>query len=859
MRNIKKIISILICFTLIMSFPFGAVNAETALDNVLMSEYRGLFQALDMELMSPGTMVTRGQFITNLVELMGFGSYGTSVQTFLDVNPDNEKLHSAVEYAVGIGALSKADNFYPDRQITCQEALKITVEALGYGKDAQFRGGYPTGHYTVASMIDLLDGIDINADFTSDTMYTLLGNAAHTNVKVMTSCKSDGELVGYTLEVTEPLLSAYRDVTRINGVITASDSGYLYDSTQNLDSGKVMIDDVEYAVKKGVICPLGYYANAYAQKSGNKLVIIYADISSNVVTTVPASQISDFKSNTFYYYDAKDREKKVSIDSEMVVLYNGKTLENYKKDDILIRDGYVELVDNNSNGSFDILCVWNATYLLVDYVNVYSNEYDYVFYDKNRKNNIFITSETNFRSNVNLSSIAKEGVLETFVSKDQKFVTINLLGESVSGSVSEVGYGGTIYVGGKEYETTAYFNEFYGSLLTPGKTFSFVVDSLGKAVAATSAGTATMKYAYFDEMADAVKGLDDSVKLKLFTEDREVITPKLASKVTVNSTTKNARDCVSLLASSKGELIKYKLNDAGEISKINTESEVEGIFDPAQDGADTLKRFRFTGDDSETLVYYKEFGYIVPHFTLSSATKIFKISLGETNDEEKFSLTNLSFLKNDARIASNSIRPYNVTVYGLAGAVLYKTNEAAATSVSSTSSSAMVAGCSMALTEDGDEVYKIKLYSGNKFYDYFIKKDARFLSGLTFNENGYPFNNGDVIRYVLDGKGEYLLTAVKDFDGKTKTLLFNASDNTELHYYYGQLYAEGEGSVAIRKDDGSIIYIPHTIGDAGILEDGEIMTHPKEKITTYLQMGEDCHKVILRCYYSSVWQTYVIK
>ena len=552
MGNIKKIISLFICFTLIMTFPFGAVNAETASDDDLLSEYRGLFQALDMELMSQGTIVTRGQFITNLIELMGFGSYGTSVQTFSDVGPDNEKLHSAVEYAVGIGAVSKSENFYPDRAITCIEALKITVEALGYGKDAQFRGGYPTGYYAVASMIKLDDGIDINAEFTADTMYTILGNAAHTDVKVMTSYNTDGEFVGYTLEATEPLLSAYRNITRIEGVITASDSGYLYDSTQSLDSGKVMIDDVEYAVKKGVICPLGYWVNAYAEKSGNRPVIIYADISSNSVTNIPASKISDFTSNTFYYYDAKDREKKVTVSSDMVVLYNGKALENYKKDDILINDGYVDIIDNNSNGSPDVLCVWNATYLLVDYVNVYSNEYDYIFFDKNRKNNIFITSETNFRSNVDLSSITKDSVLEAFVSKDKKFVTINLLGETVSGSVSEVGSNGTIYVGGKKYESTAYFNEFYSSLATPGKTFSFVVDSFGKAVAATSAGAATMKYAYFDNMSDNGNGLDDSVKLKLFTEAGEVITPELASKVVINSASKNARDCVSLLASSKG-------------------------------------------------------------------------------------------------------------------------------------------------------------------------------------------------------------------------------------------------------------------------------------------------------------------
>lgn len=859
MGNIKKLISIVICFTLIMTFPFAVAEAGSASDGVLLTQYRGLFSALDMEQLPAGVPVTRGQFVTNLIGLMDFGTYGSGKQTFTDVTAQNESLYSAVEHAVGIGAVSAAEKFYPDRAVTYAQACKMTVEALGYGQDAQYRGGYPAGYFAVASSLDLDDGIDVNSEFTSDTMYILLGNAANTNVKVMTSCKSDGEFFSYTLESTEPLLQAYRDISKVEGVITASDSGYLYDSTQTVDTGKIMINDVEYAVEKGVVCPLGFYANAYAEKRGNRQVIIYADVSDNNVTKISSSQVVDYDTSELKYYNANDREQRLKLTGDTVVLYNGKALEDYTKSDILISDGYIEAVDNDSNGSVDILCVWDAKYLLVDYVNVYSDEYDYVFYDKNRKNNIFIDSETNYRCNVDLSSISKENVLEAFVSKDGKFVKINLLSEKVSGSVDEVGSFGEIYIGGKEYETTSYFDEFYGLFAAPGKTVSFATDSFGKAVAVITAGGKSMKTAYFDNMADTANVLDDSVKVKLFTEDGEVIISTLADKVTVNSATKKAGEWIGLLNSVKGELIKFQQNDDGKICKINTESEDEGIYDALSDGADTLKRFRFPGDDADTTVYYKIFGYIVPHFTLNSSTKIFKINTGESDDEERFALGSLSFLRNDEKIPGNSIRPYNVTVSGVAGAVLYKTSDAASTNLSITSASAIVADCSLALDNAGNDVFKIKLYASDKFYVYYIKKDAKFLKGLTLNEEGYPFNVGDLIRYAVDDKGEYLLTAIKDFDYATETLLYNADDNTELHYYFGQIYAEGDGSVAIRKADGSIIYVPAVIGDVGIVEDGKVLTQPREKVTTYIQMGEECHKILIRCRYSSAGQIYVFK
>lgn len=858
MKN-KKITALLMCMVLLFSAPCVHAYDSAAADEALLEQYLGLFDALGIDTVPSDSTVTRGGFIITLISLMDFDTHDFNRHTFADVSTSNSELLSAVEYAVGIGAVSAGEFFYPDRPITYPEACKMTVEVLGYGKDAQWKGGYPTGYLAAASSIDLDVGVNTDGEFTAADMYVLLGNAANTRIKVMTSCDENDGFVTYTLEPSASFLEVYRGITKAEGIITAGGGGYLYDSTAELDRGKVMIGDEEYYVADGVICPLGYYACTYISTRGSKNEIIYADISDNRVTTVAASQLSDFDGTALSYTDASGNDKVIRCGSDTAIVYNGKACENYSADDIIIKDGYIEAIDNDGNNTVDVLSVWEAVYLEVDYVNVYSSQHDYVFYDKNRKNNIFVnTDDMSVSCNTALSSIKSGNVIEAYISKDKSFVKINLTGNTVSGTISEIGTDGRLYIGDKCYTATAYFKEFYSKEVSCGKNISIAVDSFDRAIAVASAAAGSMKLAYLDSTAKR-GSLDASLLLKLFTEDSEVITPAFADKVVLNGQSESAESVYAKLSASQGQLIKFTLNTDGDVAKINTEGGEEGIFDLASDGADALKRFRFENDETETTVYYKIFGYFVPYFTLNSSTKIFCVSTGESSDEDRFSIGTLSFLGNDEKVSSDTLRVYNVDIAGCAGALLYKNDAAASVSLSVTSSTAMVASCTNAIDSEGIEVYKIKLYSSDKYTVLYIQKDAAFIKAMNLKEGEFPYNTGDIIRYAADDKKGYMLTAVKDFDAKTRSLIYNAGHNTELHYYYGSIYAIGESSVAIKQSDGTVIYVPAVIGDVGIVENGEVFTQPKEKVTSYVQMGDECHKILIKCRYSSPTQIFVYK
>ncbi len=84
-----------------------------------------------------GKSVTKSEFITLLVRVMGWELVTTDSSSFTDVSKD-KWYHSYVETAVAHGAvLKETDSFSPDKQITRLEIAEAIVRALGYNDLAE--------------------------------------------------------------------------------------------------------------------------------------------------------------------------------------------------------------------------------------------------------------------------------------------------------------------------------------------------------------------------------------------------------------------------------------------------------------------------------------------------------------------------------------------------------------------------------------------------------------------------------------------------------------------------------------------------------------------------------------------------
>ncbi len=856
----KKILTALFVSILLITSSFCTIYADIEIvtqteksADLAYLNYYGILSKIGLSAPEDMTaQVTRGDFIVNLYKLMNGENIRFSNQSFSDVSYDIPEVLYAAEYAVAIGAISPSGKFYPNDFITREQAFKIVVIALGYGAEASVRGGWPYGYVYMADKCSLSDGVDDDGVFDGYDMYMLLGNAANTYVNSVSSISPDKS--GYVTEIYEisaPLLEVYYDIIHTDGIINASDGGYLY-SNEACDSDFVMIGDTAYWKSDGISCPLGYYADVYAQKKDSGLYeIIYADISKNKVVNIHHDEFISITDTSVVYYNEKGNEKRLSMSSDSAFVYNGKAYPAFNPASFSLADGYLRAISNDGDSVADVIEICEPKYLAVRYADTFNNDYELILYDKNNLNHIYITDDTAVYSDRALNDISAGSVVQAYVSKDGLRIQIDILDEIISGTVTALGANGEMYIDDIAYEVTDYFKRFYSNTVTLGAAISVAVNASSRVIALSELPEGTMSLCYLDNIIRK-NGVSKAVVLKLFDSSGTVSTPTLSDKVRINGSVVDSASAYTTLQGYVGTMILCNSDSDGYITKINCESSVSGIYNSSSDGNNTLKRYKFPGSDSETKIYYKSFGYFVPHFCISSSTKIFVVAQSENDDSKRFKIGGLSFLGNDTRVNSNSVIPYNVTEDGHAGILLYVTSEAKAPSLTKESSSALVAKCTIALDSDGDKLYKLVLYSSNKFTEYYISAEADFIKNKNLPEGTFPFDVGDYIRYSTDNSGKYIRNATVDFAMKTKSLNANYDDNTEMHYYYGKLYSVGDSSFGILLDNGDIVYLSSGAGDVGVVENEEVNTYPIKRMPTYTQVGDECANILVKCRYSGV-------
>jgi len=858
-KPIQKIISLMLCIGMLISisqfsFVFANESTENYNDAKAAKEFLNAIGASvnnDAVMSAPAT---RGDFLTALMSLMNLISpYGPETK-FADI-AQGTLLANATNFAVAVGIIAPAENFYPNNQVTYTQAAKMCVEALGIGKKAVAIGGYPHGYLRLANESDLNKGLSGNEEMNIADMYVMLANLCEANAYTFSSFEYSQGVTSYNLKEGKTFMEVYMDICKAEGIVDAANGSYLYDNNSYFDTGCISVDDVIYSLSDGVECSLGLNVEVFYKNEGRTIEeAIYIRPIENSIKVVSYNSSPKLTDGKLVYYDVSDKEKKLSIDPLVAVMYNGRADNSISDVDFTIKSGYIEAIDNDDDNVYEVLSIWEPDYLEIGAVNVYNN----IIYDAHYKTNIdFDDSDITFHCDKKIEYYNAGDVLEAFVSNDGKYVKVTTMNNSVSGVVSEYGANGEIYVNDVKYETHPYFDEFYRKNIELSKTMTFVVNADGLIVAAKLSDLSEFKYAYFDAIKKK-DGLSPEVLIKLYTEDDEVLETKLAEKIKINGSAKTAAEAHDMILSQTGSIIRYQLNGEGKISAINTVLDEEGVYEPVSDGFDALKRYRFPNDESETLIYYKTSGYFVPHFTINTSTAVFCVSPDTTlDDEERFSLAKtLTFLDNDERVPANTLKAYNVSDAGCADALLYSAKVDTDVNIDY-APFGIIAECTEALDNDGDEAFKIVMYVNDSYITKYIDKDAHFVKDMNLTEGEVPFHMGDVIRYTESGGR--ITNAAKDFDGETKTLLNNEGDNKMVHYYYGKIYAFGASSVAILKDDGAIAYVPYTIKNVCMVDENDVYTAPQDVIATYKQVGDKATKILVKCRYSAVAQVYTFK
>lgn len=154
----KKFIGILLTAILILTASvnvFAESEKETAAQEL---EKYGIVRRNHLGALTVEGPVTRAGMAKMLVLMMGLTPKSGDCE-FTDVPKD----HSASGFIARASAFGIVNGmgdgtFLPDEYITYQQAMKMIVCALGYGVDAERKGGYPHGYVVTAMNLGLAPG-----------------------------------------------------------------------------------------------------------------------------------------------------------------------------------------------------------------------------------------------------------------------------------------------------------------------------------------------------------------------------------------------------------------------------------------------------------------------------------------------------------------------------------------------------------------------------------------------------------------------------------------------------------------------------------------------------------------------------
>lgn len=591
-RMRKRFIALITAFLVVIcTLPSVAKAAETA-DNEF-SEEIAVLAALNIystEIdedfgVDPDEAVKAGEFL------------GAVLKMRLNDIDENAELTGL---AVQCGIIDNSAAIEPSERITLNEALKIILNAMDYKMLARAKGGYPTGYIKLANEVGLLSGLKASGSeqITLGTMLKLLSNAIDAPAAQIDVFGQNE----YSFKTTEGItaLSVYRDIYKIRGRVNENSYTALSD-VSHLKNGEVRIDNTVY--KSGNTAAeeyIGKEVEAYVQGGKNVIkpeIVYISDYNcNNSEITLDAEDITDLSDGftELKYQREGERERSAVLSPVRRVIYNGVLYDDFTREDIMVEEGAVRLLDNDGDGIYDIVFVdcFNTT-IFVNYISTY----DRLIYSQ-YSNSSAVSFEELYRESgddenlillggekIKLSDIKKNDVVCVSKSKNpsKKLAKVYVTRQSITGmlksvnaarrEISVVTENGTEkYKLGKVFideqkEAKSKFPE-----LTAGNEYVFYLNAQGKVAAAISEEDAGWQYILILGMGKE-KGLGTNVDVKFLNSSGAWVKASLSKKMEYQNEPKTAAEVFSALAGGgrcTPQVAYAKLDSSGNIKKLRT-------------------------------------------------------------------------------------------------------------------------------------------------------------------------------------------------------------------------------------------------------------------------------------------------
>ncbi len=597
--------------------------------------------------------VKRADAAKALVKLLGYDSMvGGNNGMFYDV-PDYHESAGAISVISSMGVMTGAGDglFVPDGEILKSEFVKAIVYALGYGWRATYEGGYPTGYLTVAKRIGLLDGIegDFSAPLTRAELVKILKNSL--DVPIYTVVAVNGESIELAADKNETLLTYFHSIYTDEGVINSNRSVSLL-STFPANDESVIIGDTEVYVGDliDVYDYVGYEVeyNYYYDKAAEKNYLMNFSLTDgNVVTELSWRDIaSNSSSLKIVAYDENYDTIDYEIDKNATFIYNKERIDAGIKEKILNSNGNLRMVDGDDDGAYDVVFISNYKY---DKVKSNSITRSKMLYGENEIHDFSATEIITVRSNgeiVSADDILAEDIVEITESADGKVVDINVILTSTAVNGVTVKEDSIIADDGTRYYYGKNLGEAHKTNIATVSSLNIILNSANEIVWTSLASTSDV-FGYLIKVGITESNFSSSARIKMLTAAGPITIFECADKVmidgvrvdeeNVKATLKTIKEGFNTLADGEvSQLVKYNVNEKGEIRKISTAAEEDGL---------TIK-INYSDYAADSGIGYRGWGYeglgnFGGKYPSSGTAPIFNVPLTdqETADEKYFNVT----------------------------------------------------------------------------------------------------------------------------------------------------------------------------------------------------------------------------
>lgn len=167
----KKVISIILCLTLMFSFCYelrSVSNAAYGFADLTVAQSNDIRDVLDMGIMkgdekgyfNPNKYLTKAEAATMMCRMIGEkNTYLSAASAFKDVSLGHWASQTiAVANSKGL-VLGDGKYFYPDKKLTSMELITMCLRVLGVGKVLDSTGAWPRAHINFVNDKQILEGI----------------------------------------------------------------------------------------------------------------------------------------------------------------------------------------------------------------------------------------------------------------------------------------------------------------------------------------------------------------------------------------------------------------------------------------------------------------------------------------------------------------------------------------------------------------------------------------------------------------------------------------------------------------------------------------------------------------------------